>query len=434
LSSMPMQARRAQAVLPVFVLAPAADLARELHLPSISTNLFQRLIRNPRPESYRAKERECAEMLCALLQNAPGLRLHLLRWLGAQVGLDMEKLDGLRFAIDTEQPIGTKRDDLRIIGLPDDPEADRPLLIWTIEIKVGASFHESAAQLTRDETPPEDDPTLVNQLRNYDCWLAQQHAEHCAGFVLALHDTTADLPNLECRWACSTWTGLGEQIADALRTAELPDAEQMLAKHALGFIREHLWRTSEMANAKLDYNDVSLIRAFGFLSKDCEAKVNALVASLADVVEQSGIGKGEVEHQQSLFKGLMRSTVTRALASDSAIYAGIGGNPESGGDYLSVWIESPAKHPQKQSFKARLRGLKDRLLQRNPKWVFCSQEAETGWMAWDDAELTVPLVTLLVHDDQEEAIRRFVGDALNDLKETGVMDAFDKTIGTQRNK
>src|SRR5688572_21962141 len=148
-----MQTKGPHAALPVFVLAPAADLVRELHLPSPSNNLFQRLIRNPHAESERAKERECAEMLCALLQNAPGLRLHLLRWLGVQVGFDVEKLDRLRFTIDTEQPIGAKRDDLRIVGLPDAPGEDRPALIWTVEVKVGASFHESAAQLARDEQP-----------------------------------------------------------------------------------------------------------------------------------------------------------------------------------------------------------------------------------------------------------------------------------------
>src|SRR5687767_15050925 len=146
-ASTPMQTTGPHAALPVFVLAPAADLARELHLPSPSNNLFQRLIRNPHAESDRAKERECAEMLCALLQNAPGLRLQLLRWLGAKVLFDVEKLDRLRFNIDTEQPIGAKRDDLRIVGSPDGTEEQGPTLLWTVEVKVGASFHESAAQL-----------------------------------------------------------------------------------------------------------------------------------------------------------------------------------------------------------------------------------------------------------------------------------------------
>src|SRR4051812_27951467 len=55
--------------LPVFVLKPATELAAELHLPADSTNIFQRLIRNPHADSEVAKEREYAEMVCSVLQN-----------------------------------------------------------------------------------------------------------------------------------------------------------------------------------------------------------------------------------------------------------------------------------------------------------------------------------------------------------------------------
>lgn len=42
------------------------------------------------------------------------------------------------------------------------------------------------------------------------------------------------------------------------------------------------------------------------------------------------------------------------------------------------------------------------------------------------------MAVLLVADDQEAAVCAFVTDALNDLKEAGVIDAFNRTIGSTR--
>ena len=50
-------------------------------LPTASANIFQRIIRNPRPDSPHARERECTEMLAAVLLNALALSRHLFRWM-----------------------------------------------------------------------------------------------------------------------------------------------------------------------------------------------------------------------------------------------------------------------------------------------------------------------------------------------------------------
>src|SRR5687768_14948505 len=86
---------------PLIVLQRASNLTTELGLPPKSTNLFQRLIRNPHAESDQAKERECAEMLCVVLQQAPKLRLHLLQAMAGLVNLDMKRLDDLVFEVGT---------------------------------------------------------------------------------------------------------------------------------------------------------------------------------------------------------------------------------------------------------------------------------------------------------------------------------------------
>lgn len=405
---------------PILALAKGMDLAAELALPSQSSNLFQRLIRNPHPESAVAKERECAEMLCSLLQNAPAVRTRIFQWMSRCVQLDIPDIDDLHFVIDTEQPIGAKRDDLRIIGFR---AADaQPAVTWTVEIKVGASFHDSSRQIGADI---EDDEQLpVNQLLNYDDWLVDQSTEYRAGFVLAIHDRTIDLPKLKCRWACLTWTGLGEQLVWSLREDRIPPAEQFLARHALGFVRAYLWRATEMSSAKLEFNDVALIRAFAMLWSECDAKVNALVAPLLDVLAKEGIGEFKTGHTKKLFGGSCASMAYQDLGPNAALYAGIGALKESGADYLSVWTEIPPKHPAKGAIKAGIDKLADKLKERNSAWRLPSRDESNS--EWIDVELSISLATILAADDQEAAVVDFVRSALSDLQQTGISALFAK--------
>ena len=91
-------------------------MAAELGLPENDDNLFQRIIRNPHIEAANPRERECTEMLCAVLRNTNVLRLHLLRCMGDCAGVTIDGFDDLHFVIETEGAIGSKRDDLRIEG------------------------------------------------------------------------------------------------------------------------------------------------------------------------------------------------------------------------------------------------------------------------------------------------------------------------------
>lgn len=411
---------------PVLISTRRTDFVADLQLPSTSTNLFHRLIRNPRPDSNFAKERECTEMLCALLQNAPVVRDTLLTWMASQAGLSEMAWETLALSFETEQPIGPKRDDLRITGWD---AADTHRLLWTVEVKVGASIHLSSPLVEVNEEAAEAS-AAVSQIENYDRWLVTQTAEQRAGFVVALHDCTAFLPsNLKMNWTCLTWTGIGEQLARVLTTIPLVPHEQFLAKHVLGFIRENLWRVGEMSETRLDFNDVALIRAFGMLATTCEEKVNRLVAPLIAVLSQSSIGTGPVKHTKSLFNtGSMHSVVYRTLAKDAQIYAGIGAYEE--GDYLSVWIQSLSRHPVKESLKSALAELESKLKARNPAWKVTPQHITAGWAAWVDLELTVPLARLLAAEDQVQEVKGFIHASLEDLKACGVIDAFNRTMGT----
>lgn len=211
----------------LLILPSLPDAASDLKLPPTPHNIFHRLIRNLHAESDHPRERECTEMLAAVLLNAPSIRDHVLRWMAASMGMDPNVLDGLTLRIQTEQSIGAKRDDLRIEATTVEGKDYRPVLLWTVEVKVGAYFHGSTLQAV-DPEGAADAGELVNQMVNYDCWLAQQPHRHRGGFVLALSDLTADLPkSLTCPWTCLTWTGLGVVLQGALR-GQLPPQEALL--------------------------------------------------------------------------------------------------------------------------------------------------------------------------------------------------------------
>ena len=123
-------------------------------------------------------------MLCAVLRNTEHLRLLLLKWLAQKASANIEGLDALDYRIDTEGAIGAKRDDLRIEGWSVNNEQETLTVLWTMEVKVGAWFHESS--LEQSVAPDSLDRQLeVNQLRNYDFWLERQVAASRVGFVLA---------------------------------------------------------------------------------------------------------------------------------------------------------------------------------------------------------------------------------------------------------
>ena len=194
-----------------------------------------------------------------------------------------------------------QRDDLRIEGFAPESDGDGPrrVVLWTVEVKVQAYFHASTDQTggppagNSDETDDDETP-MVNQLVNYDAWLEGQVADHKAGFVLAIPDHAGDLPEgLTQKWACTTWTRLGNTVRQALEGNALPESEAEWAKHLLGFIRTHLWSASEMADTQLTLDHVAFLRANWFLGAETERIVDDLVASLEPVLAESGLGLGQ---------------------------------------------------------------------------------------------------------------------------------------------
>ena len=236
---------------------------------------------------------------------------------------------------------------------------------------------------------------------------------------------TADLPpELAMPWHCFTWTQIGQQVEEALEQDGLPPTDGFLAKHLLGFIMTHLWRTSDMSSDdRLGFDDVALIRAFSHIGVDCDKKVTRLVGHLKGLLESSGIGVGTITQQDVIFRPTLRTVVYRQIFEKAvwdypAILLGIKR------DILAIWLEIAPNNEKKSTFNAALNGVLPELQNRNTGWHVPSLEDHT----WRDVQLTSPLLDLLVVEDQEAHFVDFFRKALEDLKECGVIEALRERV------
>jgi len=422
---------------PNILLLPrvSAPSSVRVPLPKIDDNLFERLIRDPTAPHRPARERLCTEMLCAVLKNAPVLRQVVFGSFAQLTDVPTAELDDLHWRLDTERSIGSKRDDLRIEGWRLSEEQDNLEVLWTIEVKVAASLHESSQQILDDEGEVvtdacQDDTALVSQLVNYDLWLSRQQVKYRAGFVLSVATSTDMLPDsLTQTWKCMTWTSLAKTVEGALAEALLPPRERPLAEHMVGFVRRHLWRESDMANSKLDFDDLALVRAFAVIGVDCERKINGLVAGLEETIRDADVIRGTVRQQKNLYRTHVRSVCWGYLVPDSAMerspqLALLAGIAES---EMSVWIESSPTHDVKPATRKIMLTAEKSLTELNPNWVAKSEDDRS----WLDLVLTEPLTSLLACDDQQETLVQFVSDALQDLKQVGVFAALEEELRRQ---
>ena len=412
--------------LPILLLIPdtSPEVAADLDLPPPKENLFQRLIRNPHPNSDTPKERECTEMLAAVLLNTSDLRTDLLSWMGSLVGLDEDywASDDYTLQIRTEQSIGSKRDDLRIEAwrLQDDEEILE--VLWTVEVKVGASIHLSSYQ-DLEEDSEEDATEEVSQLINYDLWLQQQAARnpsaHVAGFVLALGDMGAHLPpDLSSEWACITWTQIGQLLEELLRDDLLPEKDAFLGRHMVGFVRKHLWRDVEMSDPRIEFDDIALIKAFASIGMDCGRKVNDLVAPLESILREMIDGVDSVTHQKGLFRATGYSAVYASLPDSQQPYICAGINAAT----ICVWIEVSPNNQSRPGCVAAVEAAFPSLAQRNGGWVVDTDDT------YNLLSLSEPLHGILTVADQSAAIQKMVRKAFEDLNKAGVISALKENL------
>jgi len=385
------------------LLLPPRVSEDEPALPVGGANIYARLIRDVLPAGRPPRERECAEMLCGLLVAAPVLRDLILHHLTSIAGQTLPS--DLDYVIDTEQPIRGKRDDLRVVGR--DADGVRQVL-FTVEIKVAAGIHYSG-----DAYADEGGAEAVSQLVNYDRWLDRQKVPTKAGFVVAPRDMSHAVPDTQrCVWRCLRWTDLARVVSGSLPS--LPAGEAVLGSHFAGFVFECLAGGDEMTDDSVNFDDIAVIRAVGARGSAVNEKVDRLVAPIADLFDELGVGVGKTIHQKKVLEGHRRSIVHRALVEEGKLPYVLAGVVSEGGASLAVWVETSPKYERKRELRALCQ-------------TFAEQEAPAhGWRlagerSWWDLERRLPLVDLLAVEDQQGAVLDFVGESVEDLRQGGFL-------------
>ena len=371
-------------------------------------------------------------MLASLLLISSPVRANLLAWLGelAKCPFPFWDDDEVTCQILTEQPIGAKRDDLRIEAWRSTDKGETLVALWSVEVKVGSSLHSSSRQELGGESDEEAGLDNVIQVKNYDHWLqlrrnANPHA-HVAGFVLALTDISEQLPkDLASPWPCITWTQLGANLKKCLETQQLIEADAFLTRHTLGFIRKYLWRDDDMktSDSSITFDDVALLRAYRMIASDCERRVNCLVEPLLPILDAFLNGSGQSKHQKQLYGPYARSDVYALLFPPHPypyICAGIGGPSDR--PAVTVWLETA---PNSKYTSVVCKVVDEHLSALN--------KLDSRWRKGDSDSwwrLTIewPLEELLAEENQESAISSFVAKSLNQLKESNMFTALKKAV------
>lgn len=408
-------------VIPIFAQDKVEEL--KVDVPLITQNLFERIIRDPTNPDRPARETQCSEMLCALLLNCETLKLQFFEQFAAMFGWPNVSLAELDYDIETEQAIGSKRDDLRIEGFRVREDKREPVLLWTIEVKVQAGIHDSSYEEYGESSDPLEEEQFVPQIENYDRWLASQDAPHKGGIVLAIPNLQREVDELKTssQWCCLRWTDLGIWVESAIENDSLPERERTLAEHFLGFVWNRLRDPFEMSKNKLGIDDLALMRAFATHGLECERKVNALVQPMMEAMSHSGISFSNApKPQTTLFKTYKRSAAFAYLIPEDAckpfhyLSLMVGIHHED----AFVLIESNKTCPWKPRIKRICQEAEAALRERNPDWQFLDTSG------WNDLTLRKGLAWLLIEEDQAAALRTFVQAAIEDLKATGVINAL----------
>lgn len=419
----------ARPFIPIY--PPPKPVKLKVRIPDASANLFARIIRNPLAPNRPMRETRCAEMLCSVLLNCPTLRHHIFQQWAVLCGWQGLPLDQLVYEIETEQAVGGKRDDLRIVGYRSEDESQAPVLLWTIEIKVQAGIHHSSHESYGEEDEPVEVITeSVTQLENYDRWLEAQNvaADRKAGLVLAIPSYTQKVDELvqagklKPRWHCLRWTDLGGWIEQQLEDKALLAEEQLLAEHLLGFVLKYLQDPSEMPEHRIDIEDLALIRAYAQQGKACANRIHNLVSQALQLYEESGISFGKKAHQKALFRPSVRSVVWAYLMENGkskpnaelTLWAGVHK------DQAMVSIEVNPNASISDEVRKLVSNHLEALQSRNPDWKIPAPE-ESSWRV---VQLCKPLAWLLMEDDQPEAFAAFVRAGLEDLKATSIVTAI----------
>jgi hypothetical protein len=414
----------------LLIPSPSAEV-EGVSLPRESRNIFGRLIRNPNRPDRPMRETRCTEMLCSVLLNSSDVRDCLIAWFAKLCGQTIEGLDGLVWEIDTEVSAGKrKRMDIRLRG--NDGDTGRTKVLWAVEVKVAAGLHMSSdvrddeQNETTSNGIDEEERDPVKQLINYDDWLHKAKVDQKAGIVLAMHDLTEELQGeefkeLKEKWHCTTWTDLGCELKCLLQNGH----EGLLARHLLGFIKRYLWSKSAMSDQKLTFNELAFLKAASQVGNNCFRAVDKLVASVpdvfGDVFKNREMCSGQSKSGPLFFKSDEPNRVESwpLLENDEKVRIGAGVYMDS----ITVYIESPPKWSGKGALRAAIEKHDEKLKAEVGRWE--NFRVDSSWVWWDLA-YRAPLELVLGGGEQDEIFKGTIRDALETLRESGILEAIQE--------
>ena len=179
-----------------------------------------------------------------------------------------------------------------------------------------------------------------------------------------------------------------------------------------------------MDNPNLEFDDVALIRAHAQIGRQAETKIDRLVAQCVPLLEASGIGVGNINHQQSLFKAMNRSVLFRGLCDPAisqypTIVMGVASSS------LSIWLETPPANNNKKAISDACEKMLPALRDRNAGWNIPKHP-------WPDLDFRQDLSHLLAADDQEAAFKGFFEQVLADPAAVNIQTVVEQYIQNAR--
>ena len=389
--------------------------------PRHDANMFTRLVRDPKTGSH--KERQCAEMLCSVLQNSDEFRGRFIDLL-SRVSEQQIPSDPYQIIIETEQPIGTtlKRDDLRIRfvspTLDDGPAKVETL--WTIEIKIRDVLHYSSP-IEAVET----DEDQVTQIQNYDAWLQEQRAPNKAGFLLLVHSRSIDLPEgLTQAWHKITWDAVTDICSEVVSVPDCLPVDVFLCSHLAGYTATFLRGVG--TKMPIGVSELSFLSYLESMGKEIATRIDGLVEELRPELEAVAFSSAPVNHQAWLFNSHhTRSILWQYLVAGSYPTLNLGVVTNAGNSELVVWVETSPSHDLKDRIAELVpslllslnEGREDRV-QSDPFWTLPPEHGANWW----DVCARQPLSFLLDQEDQFSIAKGYVRRALMDIRRTGLIE------------
>jgi len=385
-------------------------------VPSPSNNLFLRTIRKT---VNVPKERECTELLCAIMRNSATVRNKIIGFLLEYIESPKLNLSEYKFTIDTENQVAGKLDDLRITGESSSEPRNNILLIIEIKVQSGWSY-----SYPLDKALPPD--KKIHQLVNYDYWLNNQ-GEFVVkgGLVISKKDLSKTLPaGLSCRWECLTWTNLALFIAKIIREEKLEDWESFLLRHYLGFLQVHLVEEKYMIKPVTNF-DLTLHEAFKNHHSESESLISTLIESAEDAFSDL-LESDEIMHQRMLFHTHYRDVIGFNFqfdgeATSTYVFAGLVLKNEP---VIAFWVETDPNAYYKDSFNDILEEKLSELSSVDKRWVPVENQRRGYW----DIQIRVPSREILEQKNQSEWFSRLVDSGVRSLLHIDIREILRNLI------